>query len=182
MRNINQLLKELIPPSDYQHRNGFSNEDIVLSLSESEKLEIEQNLIIMLNKIDDDLIGETLAIMKSSNSLPTLRKRLNLSKSPTSKIIWASYINEIIGGNEEMKIIALKEMDGVTEKYSLIETFYHLAKFADSRINEKIRNYINHKDYLIAYNARTSLGMDTSTLVNRKRIDKGNETKKWWEF
>lgn len=50
MRNINQLLKEIIPPDDYQHRNGFSNEHIILSLIEKEKMEVEKNLIEMLEK------------------------------------------------------------------------------------------------------------------------------------
>ena len=167
MRNIEHLLKELIPPSDYQHRNGFSNEHIVLSLTENEKTEVERNLIEMLEKKEDDLIGETLTIMKSTDSLPTLRKRLNLSKSPTMKIIWASYINEIKSGDEEMKKIALTEFDNVTEKYSRIGVFYHLAGFCDSRINDKIRDFINHKDYLTAYNARTSLGIDTAEIENK---------------
>jgi len=68
------LIKELIPSSDYQHRNGFRNEHIVLSLTEKEKLEVEQNLIEMLEKKEDDLIGETLTIMKSTDSLPALQK------------------------------------------------------------------------------------------------------------
>ncbi|MCF7559212.1 hypothetical protein L3X39_01075 [Sabulilitoribacter multivorans] len=182
MRNIEHLLKELIPPSNYQNRNGFSNEHIVLSLTEKEKTEVERNLIEMLEKKEDDLIGETLTIMKSTDSLPTLRKRLNLSKSPTMKIIWASYINEIKSGDEEMKKIALTEFDNVSEKYSRIGIFHHLAGFSDSRINDKIRNFINHEDYLTAYNARTSLGIDTAEIVNREQIKNGVKTKKWWEI
>lgn len=182
VRNIEHLLKELIPPSDYQHRNGFSNEHIVLSLTENEKTEVERNLIKMLEKNDDDLIGETLTIMKSTDSLPTLKKRLKLAKSPTMKIIWASYINEIKSGDDEMKEIALTEFDNVSDKYSLIGIFHHLAKFCDSRINDKIRNYINHEDYLTAYNARTSLGIDTADLIKQEQIKNGIGTKKWWEI
>ena len=182
VRNIEHLLKELIPPSDYQHRNGFSNEHIVLSLSENEKTEVERNLIEMLEKKEDDLIGETLTIMKSTDSLSTLRKRFDLAQSPTMKIIWASYINEIKSGDEEMKEIALNEFDKVSEKYSQIGIFHHLAKFCDSRINDEIRNYINDKDYLTAYNARTSLGIDTAEIINREQIKNGIGTKKWWEI
>ena len=43
MKNIEHLLKELIPPSDYQHRNGFSNEHIILRLTENEKTEVERS-------------------------------------------------------------------------------------------------------------------------------------------
>jgi hypothetical protein len=182
VRNINHLLKELIPPSDYQHRNGFSNEHIVLSLTESEKTEVERSLIKMLEKKDDDLIGETLAIMKSTKSLPILQNRLGLAKRPMSKIIWASFINEIKGGDEEMKLIVLKEMDNVTEKYSRTSMFHYLSRFSDSRINEKIRDFINHKDYLVAYNARTSLGINTADLIKRERNKSETENKKWWEI
>ena len=182
MRNIENLLKELIPPSDYQHRNGFSNEDIVLSLNENEKTEVERKLIDMLEKNEDDLIGETLTIMKSTDSLPSLRKRLNLSKSPEMKIIWASFINKIKNGDEEMKKIALNEFDNVTEKYSRTLIFYYLAQFCDSRINDKIRNYINHEDYLTATNARRSLGINTSDIVKREHLKNGIGIKKWWEI
>lgn len=179
MRDINQLLKEIIPPADYQHLNGFSNEHIILSLSEIEKVEVEQNLIEMLKKNDDTLIGETLAIMKSENSLQSLKKRLESTKNASSKIIWASFINEIKGGDEEMKNIALNEFENVTEKYTLISTFHYLSNLNDPRIKEKIRTYINHKDYLIAYNARTSIGIETKDLIARER----NKNKsKWWQF
>jgi len=179
VKNIEQLLKDLIPPNNYQHRNGFSNEHIVLSLADNEKAKVEHRLIEMLDKMDDDLIGETLTIMKSTDSLPILRKRLNLSNSPSSKIIWASYINEITGGDEEMKKIALTEFDKISEKYSRIRIFHHLAKFCDSQINNKIRNFINHKDYLTAYNARTSLGIDTKEILGR---DREKQKVDWWKF
>ena len=182
MRNIENLLKELIPPSNYQYRNGFSNEHIVLSLNEKEKTEVERKLIEMLEKNEDDLIGETLAIMKSTDSLPSLKKRLNLSKSPVEKIIWASFINKIKNGDEEMKKIALNEFDNVTEKYSRTLIFYYLAEFCDSRINDKIRNYINHEDYLTATNSRRSLGINTSDIVKREQIKNGIGIKKWWEI
>ena len=182
MRNINQLLKEIIPPSDYQHRNGFSNENIVLSLTENEKDEVEKNLIEMLDKTDDDLIGEALTIMKSTDSLTTLRKRLDLAKGSASKIIWASFINEIKDGDEEMKLIALNEMDEVTEKYSRISMFHYLSRFADSRINKKILGFINDTSYLIAYNARTALGIETAEIVKREQIKNGIKTKRWWQI
>ncbi|KAF2327388.1 hypothetical protein [Flavobacterium daemonense] len=179
MREIKQLLKEIIPPADYQHRNGFSNEHIILSLSEVEKVEVERNLIERLKKNDDILIGETLAIMKSENSLQALKKKLESTKRASTRIIWASYINEIKGGDEEMKNIALNEFGNVTEKYTLLSTFHYLSRLNDPRIKEKIRSYINHKDYLIAYNARTSIGIDTKDLIERERE---KNKSKWWQF
>jgi hypothetical protein len=180
VRNIDELLKEIIPPNDYQHRNGFGNEDIILSLSETEKTEVEKRLIEMLEKKDDTLIGETLAIMKSENSLQALKRRLELTKNSSPKIMWASFINEIKGGDEEMKNIALNEFENVTEKYTQIQAFQYLSRFRDVRINKKIQSYINHKDYLIAYNARTSIGIETKDLIERERTR--NKVKKWWQF
>jgi hypothetical protein len=78
-----------------------------------------------------------------------------------------------------MKNIALNEFENVTEKYTLISTFHYLSSFQDSRIKEKILSYINHKDYLIAYNARTSLGIETKDLIQRERAKKKS---KWWQF
>jgi hypothetical protein len=179
LRNIDQLIEELIPPADYQHRNGFSNEHLVLNLSDEEKLEVESRLIEMLDFKADELIGETLVILKSTDSLESLNKRLNSSKRATSKIIWASYINEIKGGDEEMKEIALHEFDNVKEKHSRIAIFHYLTRFQDSRINEKIKGFINHKDYLTAYNARRSLGIDTKEIVNRER---SKDKSYWWKF
>ena len=80
-----------------------------------------------------------------------------------------------------MKNIALTEFDNVTEKYTLIFIFHYLSNFNDSRINEKIRTYINHRDYLTAYNARTSIGIDTKEIIERER-EKGKGKSKWWQF
>lgn len=169
MKDIDKLMEEIIPPNDYQHRNGFSNEQIILSLSECEKREVEQRLILMLENSNDTLIGETLAILQSLDSLPVLTRKLKSAHSPELKIIWSSYINEIKNGDDEMKNIALKEFDSVSERYSLMHIFHYLSRFNDPRIKEKVKSYINHKDYLIAYNARTSLGIDTKDLIERER-------------
>ncbi len=179
MRDIDKILEEIIPPNNYQHRNGFSNEHIILSLSEIEKKEIEHRLILMLENSDDILIGETLTILKSIDSLPLLTKKLKSAKSAGLRIIWSSYINDIKNGDDEMKDIALKEFNSVSGKYSLMLIFHYLSRFNDPRIKEKVRSFINHKDYLIAYNARTSLGIDTKDLIERERAKK---TKKKWNL
>ena len=80
MNDINRILNDIIPPNDYQNRNGFGNENILASLTDSERLEVEKRLIEMLKKNDDTLIGETLMILKSKNSLPTLRAKLERAK------------------------------------------------------------------------------------------------------
>jgi nicotinamide phosphoribosyltransferase len=162
-------LSDLIPKADHQHRNGFTNQQLVLALTESEKIEVEKRLIEMLSKSNDTLIGETLATLKSTQALEKLSEKLNLANSSISKIIWASFINEIKEGDYKMKELALNEFDNITENYTRISGFYKFSKFRDPRINEKIRGFINHPDYLTAYNARTSLGIDTKEIIARER-------------
>ncbi len=160
MRDIDVLLKKLIPPTGYQNRNDFYNEDLVLSLTEEERIEVERNLIEILKKKEDDLVGEILVTMKSTKSLSILKKKLNLCNDSLMKIIWASFINEIKGGDEEMKLIVLNEIKGVTNTYAITLMFYYLSRFSDSRINEEIKKFIDHTDYLIANNAKRSLGIE----------------------
>lgn len=179
MTDINKLIEEIIPPADYQHRNGFSNESIILSLSEQEKLEVEDRLIKMLSNSNDELIGETLVILKSKKALPILNDKLSKAKKPSLKIIWASYINEIEGGSDQMKNIAFEELKKVSGSYTLIEVFYYASRFNDSRINNEIRKFINHKDYLVAYNARKYLGLSTKEIQGRRLK---NEKIRWWQY
>ena len=181
MRNIADLLDEIIPPSDYQHRNGFSNERIVDSLTEAEKTEVEKELIKRVEKIDDCLIGETLANMKSSDSLPALRFRLNSSTNSNSKILWANSIYRISRAETEMKDIAFNEFLKISGKYELIGIFHTLTQFDDPRITDRIKDFQNDKDYLIAYNARTVLGQDTKELIERER-SKNKKNHPWWKF
>lgn len=167
MDSIDKIIEEVIPPANHESRNGFSNKHLILNLNEFDKKLVEKRLIRMLETKDDNLIGESLAILKSKESLPTLRKRLESAKSSISKIIWASFINEIHGDDMEMKELALKEFNCISDRYSLIIIFQYLIRFRDTRINEKIKSYINDSDYLTAYNARIALGIDTNKIENK---------------
>jgi hypothetical protein len=70
---IEKLLREIIPPADYQHRNGFNNIPLIDKLTDDEKLQLENALIreltVDLDREPDDLIIETLAYLKSQKSL-----------------------------------------------------------------------------------------------------------------
>lgn len=178
---MTDLLNEIIPPSDYQHRNGFSNDHIIDSLNASEKTTVEIELIKLLEQSDDTLIGDTLAYMGSADSLPILQNKLNASQNPNSKILWANFIFRIKHGDNKMKDIAFDEFQKVSGKYNLIPLFHTLASFRDPRINDIIKGYQDDKDYLIAYNARTALGRDTKELIARER-SKNKCNKPWWKF
>jgi hypothetical protein len=75
-----------------------------------------------------------------------------------SKIITAASIFEI---NTDINMIdlcisSLKELEENKAHYvyTLPTAFYYLAKFNDSKLNRIIGEYINHKEYLISYNAK----------------------------
>lgn len=160
MKNIKNLIKELIPPNNYTQRKDFTNYHIIDSLSEEEKRKVEKELIEMLKNSEDWLIGDTLSYMKSENSIPILRERLENAKESSLKILWANTIFKI-NNSTEMADIALEEFQKIDDKHGLIAMFRVLAEFQDSRINKIIENYHNHGDYLVAYNAQVALGKGT---------------------
>ena len=43
--------------------------------------------------------------------------------------------------------------------YKLISAFFYLVKFRNQEVNEMIRKYINHKEYLVSYNAKRAVGV-----------------------
>lgn len=163
MENIESIIKELIPPSNYFHRNGFTNYRIVDSLLKNEKSEVEKELIKMLENSDDWLIGETLSYMKSKNSIPVLKEKLEKAKKANYKILWANAIYKI-NGNRQMADIALQEFGKIKDKYELIGVFRTLSEFRDARINDRIKSYQNHDDYLVSYNAQRVLPKNTNDL------------------
>jgi len=44
-------------------------------------------------------------------------------------------------------------------KYLLIDAFYYLSRFNTTKSTKIIEPYINHKDFLVSYNAKRSLGI-----------------------
>ena len=181
MRDIKNLISEIIPPADYRHRNGFTNERKIDELSESEKVEVKKELLALLRMSSDSLIADTLAYMKSFESIPILKSKLNSSRDSITKIHLAKAIFKIDSSEIEMKNIALTEFKKTSDEYSLISVFHLLIHFQDPRINSLIREYINDKKYLVAYNARTALGINTKKIVEREQ-EKRLTKKTWWKI
>jgi hypothetical protein len=44
--------------------------------------------------------------------------------------------------------IAVDAFKRITNKYSITSAFYYLKKFEDSKVNDLIKEYVNHPDYL----------------------------------
>lgn len=180
MSKIDQLMNDIIPPPTYYSRNGFSNEDLINGLNSSERKEVERLLIERLKKDADTLIGETLVYLNSSRSLKVMREIINQTTDSVGKIIWASYVNQIKNGDPEMKEIAFKEMDSVSDKHSLTLVFHFLTKFKDKRINGKVKAYVKDPDSLISYNARSALKANAMSAELIEKVQK-NKNRTWWE-
>jgi len=162
---IGEYIKLLIPPSDYQHRNGFSNNLLIDILKAYEKELIEERLIELLNSNNDLLIVETLAYMKSTKALPILYKLLEATTDHSIKLATATFIY-LINGDTTLIDKAVKIFKDVEERndpyntYSLTDAFYYLSLFKTERANALIEKYINHKDFLVSNNAKRYLGIE----------------------
>jgi len=163
---IDKLVNEVIPPCDYQHRNGFNNIPIIDELTENEKQLLEKALIQKLQseaeKEIDTLIVDTLAYLKSDKSIPVLKNLLEECNIIDIKLSLATSIFEI-NQDAEMVDIAVglvKEMDNKKDAYyvyMLSSAFYYLAKFKNEKTQQLLKEYSSHPEYLISYNAKQAL-------------------------
>jgi hypothetical protein len=161
MTDIEKLIKEIIPyPADHSHREGFTNEQIIDTLSKEDKYLVEIALIDLLNKNPwDTFIVETLAYMKSVKSLQTLRRLLKKCKHGFDKLAIATSIFEICQ-DEDMISIAIIEFTRFEKKIRLFRNdnimaaFYYLSRYDNNQTNDLIGKYLDHKNYLVSYNAK----------------------------
>lgn len=160
--DINKVINEIIPPDDYQHRNGFSNEHIIDKLSDEDKFRIEAELIDKLRKKPDMLIAETLAYMNSAKSLPLLYDLLKTSDEGMAKLILASSIYRINKDTSmiDIAIIVIRKIDNKRDAYyvhKLTSAFYYLSKFQEPKTTKLLEEYSKHSEYLVSYNAKQAL-------------------------
>jgi len=161
---IENKFEKIIPSKDYKHRNGFNNNNIVDNLSQSEKKELEDWLIekLLIDRELDTLIVETLAYLKSNKALPILNNLLKTSSNEMVKLIISTSIFEISHDNMMVSIAisSLKNIDNINDSYyvfKITSAFYYLIKFNSVDVNNIIREYTHHKEYLISYNAQRAL-------------------------
>src|SRR5688572_26224396 len=131
--DFEKLILEIIPPSDYSHRNGFSNIHILDKLSLNEKQTVEDLLInkLIIQSLDrpDHLIIETLGYLKSIKSISILKKLLDKSSNLMDRILLASTIYEI-NGDPSMSDIAIDSFNSFDKKnayyiYDITQAFYY---------------------------------------------------------
>ena len=161
MTDIEKLIKDIIPyPADHSHREGFTNEQILDTLNKEDKDLVEIALIDLLEKNPwDTFIVETLADMKSIKSLPTLRRLLIKCKHGFDMLSIATSIYEICQ-DKDMIPIVINEFTRFEKKIrifrneNIMAAFYYLSRFNDDHTNNPIGKYLDHKNYLISYNAK----------------------------
>lgn len=178
-QNIERLLRGIIPPDTREEREGFTNDEIISELNSEELKVVEERLIEMLKTNDDLLIGQTLVKMESVDSIPVLKKRLELEDSLFIKITWARLINDLKKGDPEMEQIAFEAFENLEFIYGTQGgVFLDLGAFDSPRINRKIEEFVDHKYFLVAHHAKMVLNHNGyADAYDRKRV-----YKKWWEF
>ncbi len=178
MRDIEKLIKEIIPPPTREEREGFTNDKIIDGLNKEEFLAVEKRLIEELKKNDDLLIGQTLVGMESENALPALEKRLEKKDSHFEKITWAALINDLKKGDSQMEKIAFEQFKKLEFIYAVQGSiFMDLIKFKSPRINRQIEKFVDHKYDLVAHHAKKVLNYN-----GYADSYNNNESKKWWEI
>lgn len=164
--SIDKLIDRIIPPRDYKHRNGFNNIPLIENLKKNEKLQLEDllidKLLIESGQEIDTLVVETLAYLKSQKSIPILKQLLDKCNNEMTKLKIATSIFEINQDNNmiDIAICSFRILDNDKSPYyiyTLPTTFDYLIKFKNSKLNSIIEEYINHKEYLITYNAKRVL-------------------------
>lgn len=153
---IDKLIADIIPPDDYQHRNDFSNTHIIDNLNNQERILIEDALLKKLLNKPDMLIVETLAYMKSLESLPILINLLNQCSDDMGRIVIATSVFEI-NHNYEMISVSVDAFKRLNNPYQKISAFYYLRKFKNEATDATIREHTLHQDYLLSYNAKQAL-------------------------
>ncbi|MEP1489637.1 MAG: hypothetical protein ABJK28_14540 [Algibacter sp.] len=182
MHKTENLINKIIPNvkrPDGKDREWFNNDEILSELNKEELKIVEERLISMLKTNDDTLIPQTLIKLKSLNSIPTMVEKLELIRDPFNRITWASFINELKNGDIEMEKIAFTEFQKLEFIYEIQGVIFHdLIKFNSSRINNRIKEFIDHKYFLVAHHAKKVLNLNKDS----KPHSKSTEPKLWWEF
>jgi len=159
--DISELYAKIIPPLDYQHRNGVTTHHLIDQLPGEEKKEIEKKLIENVTIIPrgvDDLIVDNLVHLKSKESVSALRSMLDkVEDHDKIMIAWAIYA---IDQDNSMIQIAINSIRNIQSPYTLLHLLSYLGKFKHPDADEELRKYLTHKNDLVSYNARRYLGLE----------------------
>jgi hypothetical protein len=162
--DIDRLIETIIPPNDFEHRDGFNNSPIIDELNREQKKLVEHGLIKMLEVTFDLLIVETLEYLQSVQSLPLLYSLLESTTGATPRITIASSIHSL---NSDVNMIdvaiaafrKLETMKDAYHVYRLLPMFYKLRKFHAPETDRILEEYTRNSDFLLSYNSKQALRM-----------------------
>jgi len=162
--SIVELITKIIPPSDYQHRDSFSNKRIIDNLTDDEKNQVEEALIKKLSQESitqpDILIIETLAYLKSQKSLVLMYGLLKTAMEYQIDISTYIYLINQDDNMIDTAINAFRKTHDKTKPYyvfGLIHDFYSLSQFKVEKVNKLIEEYTTSDEMLVAYNSKRAL-------------------------
>lgn len=162
--NLDIFRREYLNANTWTQRKDGVPLDLLDNLS-NEEIKIAEIELIKAASLRDNWTIIGLGHIKSKDSLPTLYKLLDKSKS-VMKVTIAHSIFQIVQ-DEKMIEIVLDTMPRITNEFELIDVLYYLPNFKDERISDLHHSYRNHKDYLVAYNATRYLGLPTDEIVEK---------------
>lgn len=164
--NIDALLLKVIPPSDFAHRDGFSNTAIIDKLNKSEKKVLEDALIQkLINETDknaDTLIIDTLSYMHSEKAIPVLNHFLKALTNDYEIIVIGVALFKLTQNHTLISKILyhFKNIDNPTDPYApykIIMSLPYLSQIKTEEIKQIIAGYLDHTDYTVSYNAKRAI-------------------------
>jgi len=164
--NLDIFRKEFLEANTWALRKDGVPIDLLDKLTEVE-LKIAEVEMIKVASLKDNWPIVGLGHIKSKDALPTLYDLLDNSKG-AMKVTIAHSIFQICQDTNMIEIV-LEAMPKITNQYELIDVLYYLPDFKDKRITELHNNYLNHHEYLVAYNATQYLGLPTDEVVEKFR-------------
>lgn len=96
--------------------------------------------------------------MGSKKALHEIENSLMKCKNNLQKVIIASSIFKI-SSEYKMIDVAINSFNSINDDLDLALLFHYLATFNNNRTDKIIKNYINHPNFIVSYNAKQALGM-----------------------
>jgi len=157
------LIEKIIPKADRNHRDNFSNINILDNLTNNEWLYVEDELIKLLHEFpEDSLIYYTLVHKQSTKCLSVMYENLINCKKEFFQLMIASKIFSI---NQDIEMIksGIKSFNNFDKadgyyNYTLISALSLLKDFNNEETDGIILKFIQYNDSSVSFNAKRLLG------------------------
>ena len=155
-------LNDIIPPSDYAHREGFTNEPLLDALDAAERRALEQALVADLQAGSTDmLVVNTLVYLQAKSAEHLIRSFIGRCADPGIRLGATAALYRLTQDRALLApaldcFRALEARSDAYRVYVLISAFYNLAEFTGSEVDRVLETYAQHPDFLLSYNAARS--------------------------